>query len=745
MKYQFLIPFLLFSVTTFSQQEKAVSQKVDSLLSLMTLEEKIGQMTQRNSPGMITGPVGEMQPSDNLHDYIVNKKMGSLLGPLGAENTRALQQLALDSTRLGIPLLFGFDVIHGFRTISPIPLAEAASFDLEAIEKSARVAAEESTAVGLHWTLAPMVDIALDPRWGRIAEGAGEDPWWASQVAKARVRGFQGNDLSDSTTVAACAKHFLAYGAAEAGKDYNTTDVSERRLREIYLPPFQACIEAGVATLMSGFNELNGVPTSGTKKYLYELLRKEWGFEGLVLSDWASIKEMIAHGAAKNDYEAAWLALEARIDVEMVSQTYLNEAEQLLKDGHISMDMIDESVRRILTLKYELGLFDDPFKYCDPEREKQVLLSEENKAAALDMAKKSIVLLKNDGDILPLEKKGTIALIGPLADPEQKGQMNGTWSAKGRDEEVVSILDGLTAAAPQAEILFSKGCDIDSEDRSGFAEAVATARKADVVLLAVGESKGMSGEARTRSNIQLPGLQQELIAEILETGKPVVLLLTNGRPLDLSWEHEHVPAILETWFLGTMAGPAIAEVVFGDYNPSGKLPVTFPRSLGQTPIYYYTKNTGRPLIPGANKFTTSRYLDMPNTPLYPFGYGLSYTTFDIGRPVVVRDTFPAQENKLQIYVKVKNTGEVAGKETVQLYIRDLHAFGVGRPVKELKGFQQVALQPGEEQVVRFELTTDDLKYYRRDMSYGLESGEYKVFVGGHSQEVEEAGFYFKVE
>lgn len=710
-----------------SQRPEDIEKRIDALLAKMTLEEKLGQLQQLDGEGN-----GNFRPE---HLELIRKGLlGSTLNVRGAQRTNELQRVAVEQSRLKIPLIFGFDVIHGYRTIFPIPLGEAASWDPTAVERAASVAAAEARASGLHWTFAPMVDIARDPRWGRIAEGSGEDPYLGSVMARARVRGFQGSDYSASDRVVACAKHWVAYGAAEAGRDYNTTDMSETRLREVYFPPFKAAVDAGVGTLMSAFNDLNGVPASANPFTLTKVLRDEWKFDGFVVSDYTSVEELIKHGVAANGREAAREALSAGVDMEMVSRLYNQHVAELIKQGKLSQPTIDEAVRRILRVKFRLGLFDRP--YTDESLERRVIFAPANVAAAREIAARSMVLLKND-NVLPLDKSvSSIALIGPLADSRQ--DMIGSWSGDGRAEDAVGLLQGIKAKVPQAKINYAKGCEINCDKADGFDEAVRAARESDVVIIAVGESAQMSGEASSRSSIDLPGRQLDLVKAVEATGKPTVVVLMNGRPLAINWIAENTPAILETWFAGTQAGNAIADVLFADVNPAGKLPVTFPRSVGQIPIYYNHMNTGRP--PDANNKYTSKYLDIPWTPLFPFGYGLSYTQFKISNlqlsPQRIRP-----DGTLAVSAEVENIGKRRGDEVVQLYIRDVAA-SVTRPVKELKGFQRLTLQPGEKRRVEFTLTSEQLGFYNRQMRFVVEPGEFRVMVGSSSEDVDliEASF-----
>lgn len=707
-----------------SQRPISVEQRINLLLAKMTLAEKLGQLQQLDGEAN-----GNFRPE---HLELVRKGLlGSTLNVRGAERTNQLQRIAVTESRLKIPLIFGFDVIHGYRTIFPIPLGEAASWDPVAVERAAGIAAGESRAAGVHWTFAPMVDIARDPRWGRIAEGSGEDPYLGAAMARARVQGFQGSDYSASDKVVATAKHWVAYGAAEAGRDYNTTDVSERNLREIYFPPFKAAVDAGVGTFMSAFNDLNGVPTSANPYTLTKVLRGEWKFDGFVVSDYTSVEELMNHGVAANGKEAAREALNAGVDMEMVSRLYNKHGAELTKEGQVSVRTIDEALRRILRIKFRLGLFDKP--YADEARERAAIFTNGNVAAAREIAARSIVLLKNDNNVLPLNKTArSIALIGPLADSQK--DMLGSWTGDGIAADAVTLLQGIRSKVPQAKINYAKGCEIDCQKPDGFDEAVRAARSSDVVIMAVGESAEMSGEAASRSSLELPGRQLDLVKAVQATGKPLVVVLMNGRPLTINWLVENTPAILETWFAGTQAGNAIADVLFGDVNPGGKLPVTFPRAVGQVPLYYNHMNAGRP--PDAKNKYTSKYLDVPWTPLFPFGYGLSYTQFKITNLQLSAGRIRPNGN-VTVSVDVENVGKRAGDEVVQLYIRDVAA-SVTRPVKELKGFQRVTLRPGEKRRVEFVLGPKELGFYNRTMSFVVEPGEFKVMVGPNSEDLSEA-------
>ncbi|NQV42642.1 MAG: beta-glucosidase BglX [Candidatus Marinimicrobia bacterium] len=706
---------------------------LDSLLNEMTLAEKIGQMSQATGNWEKTGPV---VTDPDMVDLATRGKVGSFLNVFGAARTRSAQELAVNQTRLGIPLIFGYDMIHGYKTTFPIPLAEAASWDLDLIKRSAEITAIEAAASGLHWNFAPMVDIARDPRWGRIMEGAGEDPWWGSKVAVARVQGYQGDDLSSLSTIAATAKHFAAYGAAEGGRDYNTTEVSERTLREVYLPPFQAAAKAGVATFMNGFNDLNGIPATASELLVRQILKKEWDFQGFVVSDWASVQEMTDHSIASSDKEAAELALIGGCDMEMVSTTYTEFMEELVKENPTYISYIDEAVHRVLAIKYDLGLFQDPYRYSDPAREAEVVLHNDHFKHAREIAKRSIVLLENRNQTLPLNTDlNRIAVIGPLADDKETPL--GTWSAQGRQEHVTTILEGIKlASGDETKILTAKGCEVNSSDKSGFKNARSMAKQADVIIAVVGEEALMSGEALSRSDIGLPGVQLELLQMLKATGKPVVVVLMNGRPIAEPWMYENCDAVLETWHLGVQSGPAIADVLFGSYNPSGKLPVTIPRSVGQIPIYYNHKNTGRAYDP--TERYTSQYIDEDHLPQYPFGYGLSYTEFEYSNLVLDKSSFHAGES-ISIGVDIKNSGPVSGEEVVQLYVRDM--FGsVTRPVLELKGFHKTMLAPGESQTIHFTLGAEDLRFWDKDMKFSWEPGNFKVFVGPDSGDLLGADF-----
>lgn len=723
-----------------------IDNKVAQLLSKMTLEEKIGQMNQYNGFWDVTGPTPESGDAAKKYEHLRKGYVGSMLNVTGVENVRAVQKIAVEETRLGIPLIIGFDVIHGYKTLSPIPLAEAASWDLEAIKKSAEIAALEASAAGINWTFAPMVDISRDARWGRVMEGAGEDTYLGSKIAEARVKGFQGEDLSQPHTIAACAKHWAGYGFAESGKDYNTVDVGTSTLNNIIFPPFKATVDAGVKTFMNSFNELNGIPATGNVWLQRDILKGKWGFDGFVVSDWGSMAEMINHGYARDKKHAAELSALAGSDMDMESYAYVSELANLVKEGKVSEDVIDDAVTRILRVKFELGLFDDPYKYCDLQREKEVTGSQDIHDAVLDVAKKSIVLLKNEKEMLPLKKEGqNIAVIGALAD--DKTSPLGSWRIGAEDGTAVSVLEGLQQYNGN-QITYAKGADVitgeasfpfelteNNTDKSGFNEAVNVAKKADVVIMVLGEHAFHSGEARSRANIGLPGVQQELLEAVYAANKNMVLVLNNGRPLAITWADAHIPAIVEAWQLGTQSGNAIAQVLYGDYNPSGKLPMTFPRSVGQVPIYYNYKNTGRPSANEPNSVFWSHYTDESNAPLYPFGHGLSYTTFSYSN----LETKVVGNNQVEVTFTVKNTGKVKGKEVAQLYIRDWFA-SVTRPVKELKGFELVELAPNETQQITLKLTDKELGFYNNEGEFVVEPGKFSVFVGGSSNTILETDF-----
>lgn len=733
---------------------KPTEERIDLLMKQMTLEEKVGQMNQYNGFWEVTGPAPKGGNAELKYKHLRDGWVGSMLSVRGVKQVRAVQKIAVEETRLGIPLIIGFDVIHGYKTLSPIPLAEAASWDLEAIKKSAQIAADEASASGINWTFAPMVDIFRDARWGRVMEGAGEDPYLGSKIATARVKGFQGDtkaDLSKVNTIAACAKHFAAYGFAEAGRDYNTVDMSNSTLYNIVLPPFQAASEAGIRTFMNSFNILNGIPATGSSFLQRDILKGKWKFDGFVVTDWGSIKEMVTHGYSKDGKEASEKAVKAGSDMDMESYNYVNDLVTLVKEGKVNESLIDDAARRILRVKFELGLFDDPYKYCDEKREKAIIGSKANNDGVLDMAKKSIVLLKNDKNLLPLKKSGQkIALIGALAN--DKSSPLGSWRLAADDDSAVSVLEGMQQYKDN-KLTFEKGPELsigkntflyeivfNTTDKSGFDAAKNAAANADVVVMVLGEIGYQSGESRSRTNLDLPGLQQELLEEIYKVNPNVVLVLNNGRPLALPWAAKNIPAIVEAWQLGTQTGNAVAQVLYGDYNPSGKLPMSFPRNVGQCPIYYNNYSTGRPVITDNNVFY-SHYSDVEKTPQFPFGFGLSYTTFDYKNLKINKTAF-AKGEAVKVSVEVTNSGNYDGKEVVQLYIHDEFAT-LARPVKELKGFELIELKKGETKTVMMTLTDKELGFYDNDGNYLVEPGTFKIMVGGSSDKGLESGFELK--
>ena len=744
-----------FTVEGQNSNETKMDNFINALMKKMTLNEKIGQLNLVTPGGAVTGSV----VSKDVDTKIRNGQVGGLFGITGPDKIRRAQEIAVKNSRLHIPLIFGLDVIHGHRTIFPIPLGLSASWDTSLIKRSARIAANEATADGLNWVFSPMVDIARDPRWGRIAEGSGEDAFLGSQIAKAMVDGYQENDLSKDSTVMACVKHYALYGASEAGRDYNTVDMSKVRMYNEYLPPYKAAVDAGVGSVMSSFNTVDGIPASANRFLLTDVLRKQWGFRGLVVSDYTSISEMINHGLGDLQTVSA-KSLNAGMDMDMVSEGFLTTLEESLKQGKVSLKTIDEACRKVLEAKYKLGLFDDPYRYCNEEKFKTELMSEANLKAAREIAERCFVLLKNDNNLLPLKKSGTIALIGPLAD--NKRNMLGTWSVSGDPQKSVTIMQGIkNVAGNDVNILYAKGAnisedtmlikrvnvfgtEIDVDSRTPeemINEAVETANKADVVVAVLGEAADMTGESSSMTHIGLQLSQENLLKALVKTGKPVVLVLMNGRPMTLTWEDAHVPAILDTWFGGTEAGNAVADVLFGNYNPSGKLTASFPRNVGQIPVYYNHLNTGRPFHPGDSPKFKSGYLDVANTPLYPFGYGLSYTTFSYS-DISLSNKILKAGAKITASVDVTNTGTRKGKETVQLYTRQLVG-SIARPVKELKGFQQIILEPGETKKVTFLISVDDLKFYNSDLKYVYEPGPFKLFIGTNSADVKEADFELK--
>jgi beta-glucosidase len=726
-----LLLLLACSTPLFAQKAKDNTKRdqfISGLMAKMTIDEKIAQTVQYTADGTVTGPKAGI----NYIDEIKRGNVGSILNATGVKYTRDLQKLNLENSRLKIPLIFGHDVIHGFRTIFPITLGESASWDLSAAELSARVAAREAAAAGVHWTFAPMVDISRDPRWGRVSEGSGEDTYLGSKMAFARVRGFQGHDLMSTDVILACTKHFAAYGAAEAGRDYNTVDMSERVLRETYLPPFKATVDAGVGSFMTSFNEIAGVPATASKFLLRDILKKEWGFKGFVVTDYTAINELIPHGVARDSAQAGELAMKAGVDMEMVGGIYMKNLKKLLAEKRVTEAQINEACRRVLEAKYDLGLFADPYRQSSEQREKAELTKKENLDAALMVANKSMVLLKNSNNVLPLRKEQKVAFVGPLVSDEHN--IIGSWAATGdRGGFAVSVQEGVNKiVTDKNKVTFDKGVEIVDSRRDMMQAALDNARRADVIVAVMGEFENMTGEAASRTNIDLPGIQKEFLAELKKLGKPVVLVLMNGRPLTLSWENDNMDAILEAWYPGTMGGDAIAQTLYGINNPSGKLPMTFPRNIGQIPIYYNHKNTGRPYL-GKNdpeQKYKSRYIDVDNSPLYPFGYGLSYSTFSYSNLKLSTNKM-AMGGKLKVSVDISNTGNYDGEEVVQLYVRDVVG-SVTRPMKELKGFKKLLIKKGQKQSVDFELTADDLKFYNIDMKFVAEPGDFEVFVGGNS-------------
>lgn len=747
-KYLFII-LLAFTgtrVVAQNNREAEMNLFVDSLIKKMTLAEKVGQMNQYNGFWEVTGPVPKEGNAKQKYEHLKAGLVGSVLNVRGVENVRKLQEIVVKESRLGIPLIFGLDVVHGHKTLSPIPLAEAASWDLKAMELSARVAAIEASAVGINWTFAPMVDISRDARWGRVMEGAGEDPFLGSKIATARVKGFQGNDLSANNTIIACAKHFAGYGFAEAGRDYNTVDVSTSTLYNIIFPPFKAAVDAGVKTVMNSFNVLNGIPATANSFLQRDVLKESWNFKGFVISDWGSGLEMIDHGFAKNLKHVAELSANAGSDMDMESYAYISHLKTLVEEGKVRMAVIDEAVRRILSVKFELGLFDDPYRYCDAAREKELLYHPDHAKAALDMAKKSIVLLKNENGLLPLQKsQKKIAVIGALAN--DKTSPLGSWRIGSEDSTAISVVEGLKKFSNQFK--YAKGADVvtgtvsftseltvNETDKSGFAQAIQLAKSSEVVIMVLGEHGFMSGEGRSRSKLNLPGLQQELLEEVYKVNKNIVLVLMNGRPLALPWAAKNIPAIVEAWQLGTESGNAIAQVLFGEYNPSGKLPMSFPRSEGQVPIYYNQMNTGRP-GPKPDVFW-SHYSDESNQPLYPFGFGLSYSKFEYSNLEIDSSNTSA----IKVSVSVRNSGKVGGEEVTQLYIHDKFA-SVVRPVKELKGFEKFYLAAGESKKVSFTLTDELLGFFNNNGKFTVEPGEFEVMIGTSSNEGLRGSFLYK--
>ncbi len=740
------IIMIIFATGSYAQskmhldQSKPIEERINLLMKEMTLEEKVGQMNQYNGSWDFTGPLPESGSEEEKYEHLKKGWVGSMLSVRGVDKVRAVQKIAVEETRLGIPIIFGFDVIHGYKTLSPIPLAEAASWDLQAIKKSASVAADEASASGLNWTFGPNVDISNDARWGRVMEGAGEDTYLGSKIAHARITGFQGEQLNANNTIAACAKHFAAYGFAEAGLEYNSVEMSNSKLYNVVLPPFKAAVDAGVRTFMNSFNTLNGIPATGDSFLQRDILKGTWNFNGYVVSDWASIREMVYHGYAADGADASAKAVIAGSDMDMESHLYVNELVKLVKNGTVEERHIDDAVRRILRVKFELGLFDDPYKYCDATREKNTVGNKAINDAVLDMAKKSIVLLKNENNLLPLKKSGLkIALVGALA--ADKNSPLGSWRIAADDNTAISVLEGMQQYK-ENQLTYEKGTDvsigqqvfvqevkINTNDFSGFEAAKKVAKNADVVVMVLGEVGFQSGEARSRTKLGLPGNQQQLLEEIYKTNTNIVLVLNNGRPLALPWAEKHIPAIVEAWQLGTQSGNAVAQVLYGDYNPSGKLPMSFPRNVGQCPIYYNNMSTGRPANTQDNVFW-SHYIDVEKTPLYPFGYGLSYTTFEYKNLKLGKSQYTKGET-VEVSVELTNTGNVDGKEVVQLYINDPVA-SIVRPVKELKGFELVALKKGETKTIKFTLTNAELGFFNNNGKYLVEKGIFNVMVGGRS-------------
>jgi beta-glucosidase len=748
----FIAVLVTVSISATAQSARSGSYQmkifVDNLMKKMTVEEKIGQLNLPGSGDIVTG---QAQSSD-IGKKIREGKVGGLFNIKSVAKIRDVQKVAMEESRLKIPLIFGMDVIHGYETVFPIPLGLSCTWDMNLVERSARIAAIEASADGINWTFSPMVDICRDPRWGRIAEGSGEDVYLGSQVAAAMVRGYQGNDLSKNNTIMSCVKHYALYGAAEAGRDYNTTDMSHQRMYNDYFPPYKAAVDAGAGSVMASFNEIDGVPATANKWLMTDVLRKQWGFRGFVVTDYTGINEMMDHGIGDLQTVSA-RALMAGIDMDMVGEGILTTTLKSLKEGKVTIVQIDAACRRILEAKYKLGLFEDPYRYCNESRAKTEVFTSANRKEARSIAAQSFVLLKNQQNILPLKKSGTIALIGPLAD--NKENMPGTWSVAANFDKAISVLAGLKEVlGDKVKILHARGANLDEdslfEDRAGMfgkslhhdsrpatviiQEALDIANQSDVIVAALGESAEMSGESSSRSNIEIPQAQKDLLKALLKTGKPVVLVLFTGRPLALKWENDNVPAILNVWFGGSEAGYAIADVLFGDVNPSGKLSTTFPQNVGQVPIFYNHKNTGRPLEEGKwfSKFR-SNYLDVSNDPVYPFGYGLSYTTFSYS-DIKLSSTSLKGNQTLTASVTVSNTGKVDGKEVVQLYIRDVVG-SVTRPVKELKGFQKIELKAGESKMVMFAITPNDLKFYNYELKNDWEPGEFQIMIGGNSRDV----------
>lgn len=745
-------------IPAFTQEidDKKMDDFINKLMAKMTLDEKIGQMNLPGAGDIVTGQAS----SSDIGRKIKEGNVGGLFNIRGVDKIRAVQKVAVEESRLKIPLIFGMDVIHGYQTVFPIPLGLASTWDRSLIEQSARIAAQEASADGICWTFSPMVDLCRDPRWGRIAEGHGEDPLMGAEMAKAMVKGYQGENLANNNTIMACVKHYALYGASEAGRDYNTTDMSRLRMYNEYFLPYKAAVDAGVGSVMASFNEVDGIPATANKWLMTDVLRDQWGFDGFIVTDYTGINEMIAHGMGDLKQVSA-LALNAGIDMDMVGEGFLTTLKKSLAEGKITEKQIDMACRRILEAKYKLGLFDDPYKYADPKRAATEVYTDANRQAARKIAAHSFVLLKNEKQLLPLNKKGTIALVGPLADAKEN--MPGTWSVAADFSKSVSVLQGMQETLKdQATIHYAKGANVYSDSLAEarvsifgkptgwdnrpedvmIAEALEAAKKSDVIVAVLGEAAEMSGEASSRSDIEIPANQRRLVKALLETGKPVVMVMFTGRPLAMKWENDNVPAILNVWFGGSEAGYAIADVLFGDVVPSGKLTSTFPQNVGQVPLYYNHKNTGRPLPDGEwfQKFR-SNYLDVSNDPVYPFGYGLSYTTFRYGQPVLSSSEI-GMNDKLEVRFSVTNTGDYDAEEVVQLYIRDMVG-SITRPVKELKDFKKIMLRKGESSQVSFTLDVEDLKFYNSDLQFVAEPGEFKVFVGGNSRDVKEVSFILK--
>ncbi|NMM48540.1 beta-glucosidase BglX [Marinigracilibium pacificum] len=727
----------------------APENNVDSLLNLMTLEEKIGQLNQYSIGADLTGP-GEKEGDQQVrYDLLKSGQVGSVLNLIGAEEAYKTQKFVVENTRLGIPLIFAYDVIHGYKTIFPLPLAESSSWNLDLMKKTAAVAAKEAAAAGIQWTFAPMVDISRDARWGRVMEGAGEDPYLGSLIGVARIQGFQGDDLSDFNTIAACAKHFAGYGFVESGKDYNNVYLGKHQLLNTIIPPFKAGADANVATFMNAFNDIDGIPSTANEYLLRDLLKGQWNYDGVVVSDWNSIGEIVEHGTAANKYEAAVQAMNAGSDIDMEGNAYVQNLKKAVENGDVKIEDINDAVRRVLKLKYDLGLFDDPYKYFDTDREKATLYHDDHVQLAYEAAKESIVLLKNEGDLLPIkDQKLKIGLIGPLM--KDKDSPIGNWRAAGESNSAVSLFEGLKEAMPEATFKYAEGCKlsvgpnnffnpvkIEENDKSGFSKAIEVAKSSDVVIVAMGETAYMSGESRSRSTLDLPGLQPELLKELKKANPNIILVLMNGRPLTLSWEDENIPAIIEAWHLGSKAGNAIADVITGNVNPSGKLTMTFPRTVGQVPIYYNHKNTGRPTA-GSNQVFFVHHNDVDSSPLYPFGYGLSYSVFEYS-DITISDTLLNMNETIEVSVNISNKSDLDGEEVVQMYIRDVTG-SITRPVKELKGFEKILIKPGETKKVSFEISKDQLSFYTRNYEYKAEPGDFIVMIGPNSRDLKSKNF-----